>query len=114
MRTNFQFENQNITMVRGDTLAFNTEIRDDDGNVVTVDSADFSCKKRLLDEERIFHKTLGNGISQGNGYVSVRVAPEDTQEIEAGRYFYDYQIGIGEDRYTLMKGVLTIEQDVSF
>ena len=53
-------------------------------------------------------------MCQGNGYVSVRVAPEDTQEIEAGRYFYDYQIGIGEDRYTLMKGVLTIEQDVSF
>ena len=39
MRTNFQFQNQNITMVKGDTLAFNVEIMDESGEPVIVDGA---------------------------------------------------------------------------
>ena len=114
MRTNFQMENQNITMVRGDTLAFNVEVFDEDGNVVLVDSADFTCKKKPLGDENIFHKALGAGIVQSDGLLSVRVAPEDTKEVDAGRYFYDLCLGVDDDVYTVMKGILTIEQDVTF
>lgn len=113
-RTNFKMENENITMTRGDTVAFNAEILDDKGNVVIVDSADFTCKKRVAESENVFHKTLGAGIQQAEGLLTVRIAPEDTQEIDAGRYFYDFCLGIGNDKYTVMKGVLSIEQDVTF
>lgn len=114
MRTNFQMENENITMTRGDTVAFNAEILDQDGNVVIVDSADFTCKKRILGDGNIFHKALGAGIKQEDGLLTVRIAPEDTQEVDAGQYFYDFCLGIGQDKYTVKKGILTIEQDVTF
>ena len=100
-RTNFKMENENITMVRGDTLSFNAEILDDEGNAVTVDSAHFTCKKRAEGDENVFHKSLGAGINQSDGLITVRVAPEDTREIDAGRYFYDFQIGIDDDIYTI-------------
>lgn len=114
MRTNFKMENENITMTRGDTVAFNAEILDEDGNVVLVDSADFTCKKRVLGDENIFHKALGSGIKQADGLLTVRIAPEDTEEVDAGQYFYDFCLGVGRDKYTVMKGILTIEQDVTF
>ena len=113
MRTNFQFQNQNITMVKGDTLAFNVEIYDDNGDPVLVDSAFFSCKKNLNDDVFTFQKSLVDGISQTDSILTVRVAPEDTKDVESGEYFYDFQIGVDSDVYTLMIGVLTLMQDIS-
>lgn len=113
MRTNFNMENENITMVRGDTLSFNVEVTDENGEAVTVDSADFTCKKNAMGEENIFHKSLGAGIEQDGVLLTVRVAPNDTKDVEAGRYFYDLQLGVGDDVYTPMIGVLAIEQDVT-
>ena len=113
MRTNFQFQDQNITMVKGDTLAFNVEIFDKDGNAMTVDSAFFTCKKRAQDTERVFQKSLGWGITQHDGLMYVRVAPEDTIEADEGEYFYDFQIGIDDDIYTIMIGVLSLEQNIT-
>lgn len=112
MRTNFQFQNQNITMVRGDTVAFNVEIFDEDHEPVTVDSAFLTCRK-ATNTGIIFQKYLAHGITQQDGLMCVRIAPEDTREVEEGNYFYDFQIGIDEDIYTIMIGMLTIEQDVS-
>lgn len=114
MRTNFRMENKNITMTKGDTLSFNVFVTDKDGNIMTVDSADFTCKKLGIDEANIFRKTLGAGITQLDDCMVVRVAPEDTKEVEAGQYFYDMQIGVGQDIFTIMKGVMEIEQDVTF
>ena len=113
MRTNFQMENQNITMVRGDTLAFNCEVFDEEGTPITVDSAYFTCKKDISLSERTFQKSLENGISQSEGLITVRVAPEDTKEVDEGNYFYDFQIGVGDDVFTIMIGMLTLMQDVT-
>lgn len=114
MRTNFQMQNQNITMVKGDTLAFNVQVIDFDGNPMTVDSAFMTCKERPNSTDKVFQKSLANGIVQSDGMLSVRVAPEDTSEVDAGQYFYDMQIGIGQDRFTIMIGILSLEQDVTF
>lgn len=114
MRTNFKMEYKNITMTRGDTLSFNVEVMDANGDPMTVDSADFTCKKLGADDSNVFRKSLGTGISQLEDCLVVRVAPEDTREVEVGRYFYDLQLGVGSDIFTVMKGVLEIEQDVTF
>ena len=113
MRTNFQMEYQNITMIAGDTLAFNVEVLDENGNAITVDSADMVCKKDATSSENVFHKSLGSGISQTDALMTVRVAPNDTKEVDAGRYYYAMQIGVGNDIFTLMTGVLNIEQNVA-
>lgn len=112
MRTNFQFQNQNITFVKGDTLAFNVRVYDEDGLPMTVDSAYMTCKKMPTKTEVIFQKSLEDGISQEGGVMTVRVAPEDTKEADAGEYFYDFQIGVGDDIFTIMIGTLSLEQDV--
>lgn len=114
MRSNFRMENKNITMVRGDTLSFNVEVTDADGEIIEVDSAYFTCKKISTDDSNIFKKALGAGITQDEDGITVRVAPEDTRNVNAGQYFYDLQIGVGEDIFTILKGVLEIEQDVSY
>lgn len=114
MRTNFQFQDQNITMVKGDTLQFNVEVYDENGDPMTVDSAFMTCKKRPNSTDIVFQKSLESGIVQSEGLILVRVAPEDTSEVDAGQYFYDFQIGVGQDRYTIMIGILSLEQDVTF
>ena len=114
MRTNFQMQNQNITMVKGDTLAFNVQVFDQNHDPVTVNSAFMTCKKRPNSTDMVFQKSLENGIVQSDGMMLVRVAPEDTSEVDAGQYFYDFQIGIGEDRFTIWIGILSLEQDVTF
>lgn len=113
-RTNFKMEDQNITMIKGDTLAFNCEAFDETQAPVTLDSAFFTCKKDPIGQITVFQKALGSGIVQVDGLISVRVAPEDTLDVEAGRYFYDFVIGVNEDVFTIMRGILTIEQDVTF
>ena len=113
-RTNFKMENENITMSRGDTLMFNVQVFDENGQAMEVDSAFFTCKKRASSQENVFQKALGSGITQSDGMLAVRVAPEDTREVDEGTYFYDMQIGVTPDVYTIKKGILSIEQDVSW
>lgn len=113
MQTNFNMEYHNITMVRGDTVAFNVVPLDQDGNVVTITSAYFSCKKNRALDTYEFQKSLSDGITQDAGGLFVRIAPEDTADMDAGRYYYDLQLGIDDDVYTVMIGTLSIEQDVT-
>lgn len=112
MRTNFNMDESNITMIKGDTLAFGIEIDGLDGQ--DLDSAFFTCKEIPTSSDYIFKKSLGEGITNnGDGTYSVRVAPEDTADVTAGDYYYDLQIGVNGDVYTLMLGLLTILQDVT-
>jgi hypothetical protein len=107
-------ENQNITMIKGDTLSFNCFVYDEFQMPFMVDSAYFSCKKKATGDEYIFRKEIDDGIEQDeNGMLTVRVAPEDTAEVDAGEYFYDFEINVGEDVYTIMVGLLSIENDIT-
>ncbi len=113
MRTNFLMQNQNITMVKGDTLAFNIQVFDENHNSLTVDSAFMTCKKRPTSDDMVFQKYLSHGITQEDGLISVRVAPEDTRNADEGQYFYDVEIGLNDDIYTIMIGTLSLEQNVT-
>lgn len=97
----------NMTMTRGDTLAFAVEIEGLEGQ--DLDTVKFSCKTDPDDQEYVFQKTLGDGIEKVEaGKYRIRVAPEDTEDAELGKYFYDLQIGINSDIYTIMKGKLEL------
>ena len=113
-RTNFKMEDSNITMIKGDTVAFNCIAYDENHDPLTVDSAYLTCKKVPSRDDIIFQKSLGDGITQSGGMISIRIAPEDTREVDAGEYFYDFQIGVGADVFTLLNGSLQIVQDVTF
>ena len=106
-----------LEMVRGDTLQFGIEVEFDEAPQ-ELESVFFSCKKNYDDDANVFQKKLSDGISyvktEGNKlYYVVRVAPEDTESIEAGQYYYDLQISLNSDVFTILNGVLRIYDDVT-
>ena len=103
---------QNLNMIRGDSFSFDVALSDLDGD--TVSSIYFTAKKKATDETPVFQKSLENGITLTEGTTyRVRVAPEDTGGVASGKYVYDLQIGVGSDIYTVLMGVLQIDQDVT-
>ena len=100
----------NISMIRGDTLSFGLEI---DGLNQNLSSAYFSVKSSYSGEI-LFQKSLNNGITkQETGKYVIRVAPQDTFSLDAGEYYYDFQVSVNGDVFTLLRGVLNIEFDVT-
>ena len=109
--------NDNLKMTRGDTFAFGIEIK---GLNQDLDTAYFTCKENFDDTTPIFQKSLGNGIEKDEEtsteevyYYKIRVAPEDTNNVEAKNYYYDLEIGANSDIFTILKGILKIENDVT-
>lgn len=105
------YPNYQIDMVKGDTLSFGLEI---EGLGQDLESAFFTVRKNETDSEILIQKSLDSGISktESNKYV-VRLAPEDTSELDAGNYHFDCQIGVNDDIFTIMLGILILEQDVT-
>lgn len=107
----FIVTNQNINMVRGDTLAFGVVLDDLDQD---LDSAFFTIKETHSSDEYVVQKSLNNGITKlETGKYSVRVAPEDTKSLVPKKYYYDLQIGANGDIFTIIKGVIEIEREVT-
>ena len=109
--------NDNLKMVRGDTFAFGFKIT---GLNQDLDTAYFTCKENYDDETPIFQKSLSDGIekdeetsTEDTYYYKVRVVPADTKDVEAKNYYYDLEIGANDDIYTILKGILKIENDVT-
>lgn len=107
-----------IRNVKGDTFscAFTIENLNQ-----SIETAKFTCRDSLNDNSNVlFQKTLNNGITLVENDThkdikkyAVRVAPNDTKNLQAGTYYYDLEIGVNSDIFTLMKGRFIIEQDSS-
>lgn len=105
------YPNYQIDMVRGDSLSFGLEF---EGLGQNLDSADFTVKKDDSDATVLIHKDLSDGISKTEDYkYIVRLAPEDTANLDAGYYHFDMQIGVNSDIFTIMLGILVLEQGVT-
>lgn len=107
--------NDNLKMVRGDTFSFTIEI---DGLTTDLTDAYFSCKKNKDDDNYVFQKSLGAGITKSSetdtskSYI-VTVASNDTEEVDEGNYYYDLQIEVDNDVFTPLLGVLNIVADIT-
>ena len=107
-----------IRNVKGDTFScgFTVEELGQD-----LDTAFFTCRESLNDNsELLFVKSLNNGISiveydEENDIrkYAVRVSPDDTKDLQSGTYYYDLEVGVNGDIFTIMKGLFVIEQDSS-
>lgn len=110
---------RNIKHNKGDTYALSFEI-ENLGQL--LDSAYLTCRDNLNDDNSniLFECSLKDGISiveqdeelNDIKYV-VRVSPEKTKDLQSGTYYYDLQIEVNGDVFTIMKGSFVIEQDVS-
>lgn len=116
MRSNFGIDdryinmsNRYITMTQGDTLSFGIRVRDQYGELLDINSAVFVCKKTYTAAESVFEKTLNDGISRlDDGEYVVRVAPADTENAAAGKYHYNLRVGLNEDVFTALSGIIEI------
>ena len=103
----------NLEMIKGDTFSFGLEIVDLGQE---IEEAYFTVKSNY-DDTPLFQKTLGNGIEldhiEGNNYFyKIRIAPNDTRYLEPKKYYYDFEISLNDDTFTILKGILDIEFDV--
>lgn len=108
---------KNFEMIKGDTLAFGVEIAFDDTPPTDLNSANFSVK-RNPDDGYIFSKFLNAGIQKykqvdNKLYYRVRVDPNDTAKLEAGFYYYDLEIRVNGDVFTILNGLLIVENDIT-
>ena len=105
------YNDMNLTVTRGDSIAFGFEIQNMEGDLT---NAFFSVKENKDSVGILFQKSFGDGITKINSTTyRVRVAPEDTIDLELGNYYYDLVVNANGDIYTLLKGVMTIEFDVT-
>lgn len=108
---------KNINNVRGDTYSLGLKVEEINQ---ALESVYFTCRDKLNDDSSIlFQKSLTDGISitshHGTTYeYAIRIAPEDTKNLQAGIYYYDLEIGINDDIFTIMRGKFIIEQDATW
>ena len=104
-------ETKDIIITKGDTLSFALEFEGLDQELTNVY---FSCKEETSSKVYIFQKSLQNGVTKiNNSTYRVRVAPDDTKNIENGSYFYDLQISINGDVFTILKGKFIVEYEIT-
>ena len=107
---------KNFELIKGDTLAFAVEIAFDDP--VDAEEMLFTVKRNADDDFSLFQKQLGHGIEKvakvGNKlYYRVRASPWDTGSLEAGLYQYDLEIRVNGDIFTILNGLLIVENQIT-
>lgn len=114
----FNAVRRDISMVKGDTLAFGFQIQGLGGSEPS--SIIFTCKNTPEDTSALFAVSLDDNItlrdynSEEDIYTySVRIPPSLTEDLDIGRYFYDLQLTANDDILTLMIGRLTLEQEIT-
>lgn len=109
---------RDIAMIQGDTCSFAFELQGLQGQ--RPDSVIFTCKEKVEDEEALFMVSNIDTIDE-RSYdsstdtltYSVRIPPYLTHNVPLGRYFYDLQIALNSDVFTLMTGRLILEHQIT-
>lgn len=112
--------NQNIDMVRGDTLSFNFQLSGLGSRSAYENLLITFAVAEHYDDVELIEVTYENGITleeydaiKDTATFSVYVAPNMTKSLELTRYFYDLQIKNETNVITLMRGRLTLLYDVA-
>lgn len=106
---------ENLELYKGNSFSFTLEIEDLNQD---LNSCFLSCKKNIKENNYTFQKSLKNGISkvdsENNKRVySFKINPEDTKNIEVGCYYYDVEIKIDNDVFTILCGKLIIKDTIT-
>lgn len=105
-----------IRHCKGDTYSSAIVI---EGLGQTVDSIYFTCRENLNDNaEILFQSGINDGISmieydeeKDIRKYAIRIAPSKTKDLQSGTYYYDLEVSVNSDVFTVMKGKFILEQD---
>lgn len=109
------YEND-IRHVKGDTYSCALIVEDFDQELYSVY---FTCRDGQNDDSEIlFEAGLGDGVSiveydaeTNTRKYAIRVSPAKTKDLQVGTYYYDLQISVNYDVFTIMRGKFIIDQD---
>lgn len=93
---------QGIEIVRGTSNKFQLTITDMSSNLYELGEDEaivFGVKEKLDDEEYVVLKIITSGE---DGVFEVCLCPEDTAEVEPGKYFYDVGLQSGDEFYNVI------------
>ena len=100
-------------MVRGDTEAFTVSIPDIEPEALT--GLTLTLRRSAGSDPIAAQVSLGDGVTyEGDNTWMVRIAPEKTENLEAGRYRYDLELRFGDDVLTALIGRMRLVQDVTW
>ena len=103
---------KNLEMVKGDTFKFELYLPEE--TFVNVTGIYFTMKRKGSDSVYLFQERFGHGVEYvAVGTWRIRVAPEDTNDIDAGTYDYDLCVCSDNDVYTILIGKMKLLQDVT-
>lgn len=112
--------NQNIDMIRGDTLAFNFQLTGLGSQSAYSNLQLTFAVAEHYDDEEIIIITNENGIdleeynaATDTATFSVYIAPNKTKTLDLASYYYDLQLKDYTNIITLMRGRLTLKWDVA-
>lgn len=94
---------QIIEIVRGRTETFQISVIDATGLPYALGSGEkvvFGVKKHPKDQEVIFAKVASVA---GEGLFTVKLQPDDTENLSGGEYWYDVGLESGEDYLDIIK-----------
>ena len=103
---------------RGDTFPFPDAFKfvDDKGEVLTLKDTDkvyMTARTNANSKEKLFQKTLGNGITIGeDGYCYIVLEPDDTAKLPYGTYGFDISLKTASGLVTTpIKGSITLTEE---
>lgn len=108
--------NQDITMVKGDTLSFNFQI--DGMGADEFDQITFTVKENPNDAEALFSINFSDeGITklldeENHLIYTLRVPPDKTATLTPGAFYYDLVAEHSGDVLTFMRGRLILNYSV--
>lgn len=105
-----------IRHIKGDTYSSALVVENLGQN---LNRAYFTCRDSLNENSEIlFEKSLNHGITRVEydatkdiRKYAIRIDPADTKDLQSGTYYYDLQVEINYDIFTIMKGRFILEQD---
>lgn len=103
----------NFVMQRGDSKTYTLHLTDSAGDQIAITNGDvvyFTAKQNLSSSEADIEIEVTT-FSAGDAQIDL--VPSDTDSLTPGTYLYDIQWNTGSDKYTVLKGKLKIEEDVT-
>ena len=106
-----------IEFVRGDTYYISRYFLDEDGNNLTInvntDEVIFTMKKDITSEALITKKLTEGGITVIDNKYVITIKPDDTEDLDFGKYSYDIEVTIGVEeeipfRRTVESGIIRL------
>ena len=96
---------QTIDIIRGTSKTVNITVSNSDGTPYELQSEEmlrFCVKRCHEDETCVIEKEL-TSIHYNDGVYMLHLSPSDTEQLEAGRYFYDCGLQVGGEYYMIIE-----------